>query len=200
MPLPSSSVSAKVASVSDPKHDRRDMFAAASGDAEAFGRLYDRYSGVMLAIAQRIVRNRREAEDLLHDVFVEAWNRAGDYDPARGTVRSWLLIRMRSRSLDRVKSAGFSRSRPLPEREDALGEVHPEVTARSDARALHRAIDGLPEDQQRVLRLGYFEGLSSSEIAEAEGIPIGTVKSRVAAAMGKLRTALREPEERRHDH
>jgi len=166
------------------------MVRVAEGDSEALGALYDRHAPLMLGIGQRILRSRREAEDILHDVFVEVWRRAGDYDAGRGSVRAWLLLRMRSRCLDRVKSAGYSRSRPLPEREDAGGAVAAEGDRSADGRNVRAALLELPDEQRQVLLLGYFQGLSSSEIAEEMGIPTGTVKSRVAAAMAKMRAVL----------
>ncbi len=163
----------------------------ASGDQSALGDLYDRHGPTMMAIGLKILKNPREAEDLLHDVFVEAWKRANTYDPGRGSVRAWLCLRMRSRCLDRVKSARWNRSQPLPERESHMGpgsETSAETMA--DASRLKAALAELPEEQRVVLILGYFEGLSSSEIAVRLGVPIGTVKSRVAAAMGKMKKAM----------
>jgi RNA polymerase sigma-70 factor, ECF subfamily len=81
----------------------------ARGDSAALALLYDRYSGSMLALAQRIVGRGAEAEDVIHDVFLEAWRHAADYDQARGSVKSWLLLRTRSRSLDVQKSARVSK-------------------------------------------------------------------------------------------
>lgn len=163
----------------------------ASGDRDALGTLYDRHGPTMMAIGLKILRNPREAEDLLHDVFVEAWKRANTYDAKRGSVRAWLHLRMRSRCLDRVKSARWSRSQPLPERESQVGtSSQPSIEDLADASRLKAALAGLPDEQRVVLVLGYFEGLSSSEIAERIGVPIGTVKSRVAAAMGKMRKVM----------
>ena len=83
--------------------------AIASGDRAALARLYDLYSSLLFALGIRILRDRREAEDLLHDVFLEIWRSAADYDPDRGKVRTWLLIRMRCRAQDRLRSARVSR-------------------------------------------------------------------------------------------
>ena len=79
--------------------------AMAGGDRRALAALYDRHASYLLALGLRILKNRGEAEDLLHDVFLEVWRSAGDYDLNRGRVRTWLVIRMRSRALDVVKSA-----------------------------------------------------------------------------------------------
>lgn len=172
-----------------PSPDPGLILAVASGDRDALAQLYDRYSGLMLGLGIKVLRNRREAEDLVHDVFLEVWRRAHTYDPSRASVRSWLLLMMRCRALDRRKSHGFALSSPL--------EHDPRVAPQSDspAVALDRArvvaaLEQLPEPQRAVLVLGYFEGLSSSEIAERLSLPIGTVKSRVAVAMRALRERL----------
>jgi RNA polymerase sigma-70 factor (ECF subfamily) len=167
----------------------------ARGDRDALARLYDRYAGILMAVGQRILHERREAEDLLHDVFLEVWRQAADYDAERGTVRAWLLLRMRSRALDRRKSAGYARVISLEERRaPEEGRVPGEDPLLSpDREAVRRALAELPADQRQVLELGYFEGLSSSEIATRIDVPIGTVKSRVAAALTKLRTVMAGP-------
>jgi RNA polymerase sigma-70 factor, ECF subfamily len=166
---------------------------AAAGDRECLAALYDRYASALLAIGRRILGDRREAEDLLHDVFIEVWRQAGDYDEARGSVRAWLLMRMRSRALDRRKAAAFSKRADLPAPDaiaDALGDTAhggEDPALGPDRAAVRAALAQLPAEQRQVLELGYFEGLSSSEIAERVRAPIGTVKSRVAAALSKLR-------------
>jgi RNA polymerase sigma-70 factor (ECF subfamily) len=139
---------------------------------------------MLLALGRRILGDRREAEDVLHDVFLEAWHKATDYDQERGTVRAWLLMRMRSRALDRRKAAAFARRVEEPT-QDALGQE--DLTLTPDRERVRRALNELPLEQRQVLELGYFEGLSSSEIAARLHAPVGTVKSRVAAALAKLR-------------
>jgi RNA polymerase sigma-70 factor (ECF subfamily) len=162
-----------------------------AGDRDCLAALYDRHASVLLALGRRILGDRREAEDLLHDVFLEAWHKALDYDEQRGTVRAWLLMRMRSRALDRRKAAVFSRRADAPP-DDVVGQEDPSLTP--DRERVRRALNDLPLEQRQVLELGYFEGLSSSEIAARLQAPIGTVKSRVAAALAKLRAGF-EPAE-----
>jgi RNA polymerase sigma-70 factor (ECF subfamily) len=165
--------------------------AMASGDREALAALYERHCQLLLGLALRIVRERREAEDLLHDVFLEAWRCAKDFDPKRGRVRTWLAIRMRSRALDHQKSARVSRnegSAPLEFVPDDRERSLPSSSA--DHARVRAALGQLAPDQRRVLELAYFDGLSCSEIAVRIAIPIGTVKSRLAAAMQKLREAM----------
>lgn len=164
----------------------------ARGDSSALALLYDRYAGNMLALAQRIVGRGAEAEDVIHDVFLEAWRHAADYDAARGSVKSWLLLRTRSRSLDVQKSARVSKQ--VTSLDDAwLAELSADGAdgaAGPDRARIRKVLLALPAEQREVLLLGYFAGLSSSEIAARVGVPLGTVKSRVAAALAALRGAL----------
>lgn len=165
--------------------------ALAKGDAAALSNLYDRYGSLLLAVGQRILGNAKEAEDLLHDVFLEVWRHAGDYDRARGTVRAWLLMRMRSRALDRKRAQGRSRVVLLENGQMPDGEAKEEDPSLAPDRAVvRRAVAALPADQRVVLELGYFEGLTSAEIAERVDIPIGTVKSRVARGLATLRAGI----------
>jgi RNA polymerase sigma-70 factor (ECF subfamily) len=159
----------------------------AAGDREALAKLYERHSSLLLGLAMRIVRERREAEDLLHDVFLEAWRAAKDFDPERGRVRTWLAIRMRSRALDMLKSSRVSRNAG-----DAGLEllVDDGPTTSPDHARVRAVLGALGPEQREVLELAYFEGLSCTEIAERVAIPVGTVKSRLAAALARLRSGM----------
>jgi RNA polymerase sigma-70 factor (ECF subfamily) len=165
------------------------------GDSTALGLLYDRHAPLMLALCQRIAGGGAEAEDLVHEVFLEAWRRAGDYDAGRGSVRSVAaLASAQPRARLSEKSARVSRRASGDERSFFRGARRSEPGAepgRGPQQGATRPA-GLALEQQRVLALGYFEGLSSSEIAERLSIPIGTVKSRTASALAALRQALLE--------
>lgn len=176
-----------------PDRSDADLLAAmARGDSDALGDLYDRYSGLLLATAIRILGGRREAEDLVHDVLMEVWHRCADYDPDRGSVRTWILIRLRSRALDRCRRAGRMRVETLEDRTlDDFGPATGDDPGQGlDHARVRRTLAELPPAQRQVLELAYFEGLSASEIAEHLAIPIGTVKSRTAAGLAKLRAAI----------
>jgi RNA polymerase sigma-70 factor (ECF subfamily) len=161
--------------------------AMAAGDRAALATLYERHASLLLGLALRIVRERREAEDLLHDVFPEAWRTASAFDPKRGRVRTWLAIRMRSRALDLQKSARVSRNTG----DAGLDLLVDDAEATSpDHGRVRSALAELGQDQRRVLELAYFEGLSCSEIAKRVAIPVGTVKSRLAAGLDRLRSGL----------
>ena len=174
----------------DDAEDEALVTAMVAGDRRALATLYERHAPLLLGLALKIVRERREAEDLLHDVFLEAWRNAKDFDPKRGRVRTWLAIRMRSRALDLQKSARVSRNTGdggLDLRVDESEGSSP------DHRRVRRALAELGQDQRRVLELAYFEGLSCTEIAERVAIPVGTVKSRIAAGLDRLRSGLATP-------
>lgn len=162
----------------------------ARGEKAALALLYDRFAPTLLALGTRMLSDRREAEDLMHDVFIEAWNAAASYDAARGSVATWLILRMRSRTLDRLRSAGRTRTILTDDPIPSSGESQIDPSTSPDRVAVLRALDALPAEQRAVIELGYFGGMSSSEIAEKVGISIGTVKSRTAAGLNKLRQRL----------
>jgi RNA polymerase sigma-70 factor (ECF subfamily) len=168
----------------DDADDAALVAAMARGDRTALAKLYERHAGVLLGLALRIVRDRREAEDLLHDVLLEAWRHAADFDPKRGRVRTWLAIRMRSRALDLKRSARVTRNAGDAGLEALVDER--ERTSPDHAR-IRAAVGELGPDQRKVVELAYLEGLSCSEIATRLAIPIGTVKSRLAAGLQRLR-------------
>lgn len=160
----------------------------AAGSREALADLYQRHAPVLLGLGMRLLSHRRDAEDTLHDVFLEAWRCAADYKPDRAPVRAWLMLRMRSRCLDRLRSADRRRGVSMDGTEDMEPAAAPE--ANPERMAVRAALDGLPSEQKRVLAMAYYQGCSAREIAERDGIPVGTVKSRTAAGLAKLRTVL----------
>lgn len=171
--------------------------AIRSGDRTAFARLYDRHAAWLLALAYRILKNRRDAEDLLHDVFIEVWDKAGSYDANRGSVRSWLAVRTRSRCLDRIRSLNSMRRNEAAEI-DSYATIL-EASDRADRDVDHQtarlAVDRLSPKQRTMIELNYFQGMTCQEIADRYGIPLGTVKSRLASALYCLRETLNPAED-----
>jgi RNA polymerase sigma-70 factor (ECF subfamily) len=163
----------------------------ADGDETALAALYAAHSEAVLALSMRFLGSRGEAEDLAHDVFVEAWRTAVRFDASRGSARTWLLVKTRARALDRLRSPRLARrvDRERVERTERVTKQNAAERQSDSARAL-RAMADLPEPQRRVLELAYLGGLSSSEISSRLGIPIGTVKSRVASGLRRLRETL----------
>jgi RNA polymerase sigma factor (sigma-70 family) len=165
-----------------------------SGNREALGELYDRYASVALATALRVVADRDMAEDLVHDAFVAVWQKIGRFDPARGSLRAWLLTIVRNRAIDRVR--GTRPSLEVSEAdEQSLLRTSPNPTwevavARLSAVELRTALDMLPAEQREAVELAYFGGRTYREIAELTGVPQGTANGRLRLALAKLREAL----------
>ncbi|MEM7253096.1 MAG: sigma-70 family RNA polymerase sigma factor [Pseudomonadota bacterium] len=168
----------------DIEDDGQLLVGAAAGESAALAKLYDRHASNMLGLAVRILGNRNEAEDLVHDVFIEAWQRAEQYDRARGTVKAWLLMRTRSRALDRLRSA------TLRAASSTAAALDPPASASNDAESLadaRRFLAVLTPPQRQVIELRFFHGLSGREISERHNIPLGTVKARLAGALATMR-------------
>ena len=166
-----------------------------AGDARALRQLYDRCAPVALAVAQRILRSREEAEDVLQETFLEAWRSAERFDARRGTAAAWLIAIARSRALDRIRARGSSeRAAQALAREDAAPVPLPiePAEARQDRERIQAALASLPPEQRTVLELAYFEGLTQSEIAARTGDALGTIKTRCRLALQKLAGALAE--------
>lgn len=162
----------------------------AGGDRQALAALYDRYAPSLLGAGMRTLKLRRDAEDVLHDVFVEVWQQAGDYNPTRGSVKAWLFLRMRSRAIDRLRLSGGKETVLEGEMEDAMPPRDAEdLSLEPDRRLVLRALSGLPTEQRIALELAYFGGLSGSQIAAQLNAPLGTIKTRLALGMSKLRAA-----------
>ncbi len=160
----------------------------ARGDTTALGELYDVHAAGLLRLAQRYFKDPSTAEDVLQDVFMEVWEKAGDYDPERGSVTAWLAVRMRSRCLDRVRKE----SRRAALVRHAAHEPVPTVAAPlgGDGQRAKDRLAALNTGERKVVEALFFQDLSSSEAADSLKIPIGTVKSRVRSAMEKLRRVL----------
>lgn len=182
--------------------DRELLAAVRHADRGAFAALYDRYAPWLLGVALRILRNRGDAEDLIHDVFLEVWHKAGAYDPERGSVRRWLVTRLRSRAIDRLRASGAqARQMTLAAADDAGIETSNGEFARYvDYQRARRAMAQLSDEQRTALELAYFGGLTTDEIAQRCAIPAGTVKSRLAAAIAVLRRLMTEPRSDADDH
>ncbi len=166
--------------------------ALARGEESALAALYDAFAAPVFNLCVRMLRDRGAAEDLLQDVFLEAWRRAERYDAGRGNVLSWLLCMTRSRALDRLR-AEKSRQR----RERAVGirmtpAVEPlaHASLQEEGERVRAAFATLPEARRRCLELAYFEGLSQSEIAARLALPLGTVKTHVRKGLQRLRVEL----------
>lgn len=175
--------------------DQAALTRLARGDQNALAELYDRHARSIYSLALRILRERADAEDIVQEVFAQAWNQAGRFDTSRGAVAAWLLMMARSRAIDRLRSR---RSRPETASDAAVVERMPDAAVRQDLQLLSSeqvelvksALNGLPPPQREALELAYYEGLTHTEIADRLAEPLGTVKTRIRQAVIKLRESL----------
>jgi RNA polymerase sigma-70 factor (ECF subfamily) len=173
--------------------DAHIMTRVASGDREAVGVLYDRYGATLLPVALRILGNRADAEDVLHDAFVTLPQRARHYSAERGSVAAWLVILVRNLSIDRTRRRSVRQASAegiLPELTPGPGDPEAVFDLAKKRERVRRALALLPEAQRLTLQTAFFEGLSYPEISARDGVSLGTVKSRAARALAALRTAL----------
>src|SRR5713226_3950457 len=170
--------------------------AIAAGDRDAFSRFYDLAAPMAFGLIRRVLRDPEAAAEVLQEVFWQVWQEAPQYDPKRGSPEAWLVMRAKTRAIDRLRSMR-RRDRtfvaPLDEAiaraEDGSAE-DPAVVA-EDRSLVQTALAQLPEAQRRVIELAFFEGLTQSEIATRLGEPLGTVKTRARLGLERLRGALR---------
>jgi len=172
--------------------------AVARDDRDALSQLYDRYAARLLGLAERILGRKSDAEDLLHDLFIEVRQQAHRYDKERGSVASWLTLRLRSRALDRLRSPAYRRFIDL---DSAPKQAEPSISAEavaaeSEREPLHRALNAsmqtLPDETRAILELVYFRGRSLPEVAAELNLPLGTVKSRLHRSLKTLRDTVKE--------
>lgn len=178
------------------------MRAIAAGDRNALGAFYDRHASAVMGLCVRILANRNEAEETVADIFVELWERSGQFDPERGSPLAYLMNLGRSRAIDRLRH----RRRHT----DALAEVaatqhrhDPSDETAAFGCAIHgerraivrKALDVLDARERRVVELSFFQGLTHREIAAALDEPIGTVKTRIRRGLIRLRDELRALED-----
>lgn len=165
----------------------------ASGDGDALTRLFDRHSPVVLGLLVRMLGGRAEAEEVLQEVFLQAWMQADRYEEGRSSPRGWILMLARSRALDRLRRRS-SQQRREEEAADGAVAVRPVGTARLEAveqkSRVGAALGLLSPDQRHCIELAFFEGLTHTQIAERLQAPLGTIKSRILLGMNKLRQAL----------
>lgn len=166
-----------------------------AGESEALSELYDRYSGMLLALATRILSSVGDAEEVVQEAFLQAWRQAGRYDPARSSVSTWLVLITRSRAIDRLRSRRVGeRTVTAAQSENRVTHTSPEgardVLISERRKRLDAEMKRLPGEQREVLELAFYRGLTQREISESTGIPLGTVKTRTLLAMKKLRAAM----------
>jgi RNA polymerase sigma-70 factor (ECF subfamily) len=166
------------------------------GDRTAFGLFYDQYSGLLFSIAVKILNDASEAEDVMQEVFLQIWDKAGGYNPLLGKPASWAVTLVRNKAIDRIRAS--QRRARLMEQATVEAASGPEnsptanerLHGKENAELIRNVVAGLPEDQRRAIEMAFFSGLTQNEISEKLQEPLGTVKARIRRGMLKLRDQL----------
>ncbi|MCH6472335.1 ECF RNA polymerase sigma factor SigK [Sinomonas terrae] len=170
------------------------MARVAAGDQEAFGRLYDALAPLVHGLVLRVVRDPAQSEEVTQEVFLEVWQQAKRFDADRGRARAWITVMAHRRAVDRVRAAQASADRDLREGakdfRESYDDVEHRVEVALESERVHRALESLTEVQRQAIRLAYYGGYTYGEVADALGLPLGTVKTRIRDGMIRLRDVL----------
>jgi RNA polymerase sigma-70 factor (ECF subfamily) len=179
-----------------PRLEDRDLVVrVANGDVRAFEAIYDRYGTQVFGLAMRVTGRHRAAEEATQDAFLSLWRTADRYDIDRGTLKTWLLSIVRSRSIDWLRrEARHDRELEIDDallgRLEAAERTEEQAASNEESRDTRQLLITLPTEQRQVIELAYFTGLTHAEMAAEIGIPLGTVKGRQRLALRKLRQQL----------
>jgi RNA polymerase sigma-70 factor (ECF subfamily) len=163
----------------------------AARDERALGELYDRHSRLLFGLLVRMLKQRGDAEEVLQEVFVQAWTRADTYNPALGSPAGWLIGIARNRAIDRLRTNAV-RLRAVERADQPAAIETPEASAATSEkqRDVQRALAALPPEQRELITHAYFDGMTQSELATRFNLPLGTVKTRVRTGLLTLRGLL----------
>ncbi len=156
---------------------------------DAFNYLYKNYAGVLYGVIRKVVSDEQTAQDVLQEVFVKIWNYTDRYDAEKGRIYTWMLNIARNAAIDKLRSKGEIMKGKIQTGEDAVYNVQKGMSTeqRTDAIGLQDAVAGLKPEYQTIVNLAYFKGFTLDEIAKTLDMPLGTVKTRMRAALQLLR-------------
>ncbi len=162
-------------------------------DEQGLRALYDHYSAALYGVILRIVIDRETAEDVLQESFIKIWNNSASYDASKGRLYTWLLNVARNTAIDKTRSKNFRKGAQVQSIEDFVYSVDKQHnnTTSIDHIGLRKFVEELKPDQRQLIDLLYFGGYTQSEAAEELNLPLGTVKTRVKAALNRLREILK---------
>jgi len=166
--------------------DMRLVARIRAGDQQAMSELYDRYAGVIYAVALRVLQDTAAAEDVLQDVLMQLWRSPDAFDASRGSLAAWLAVISRHRAIDRLR-----RRHPETDLEDCVIASGPDLREEAERSLVidqvRAVLAEMNPNQRTVLELAFFQGLTHSEIAEKTGEPLGTIKTRIRTGLQRLR-------------
>lgn len=163
------------------------------GSRDGFNHLYENYSAVLFGVIRRIIFDEATAQDVLQETFVKIWNNIGQYDPAKGRIYTWMINIARNSAIDKLRSRGEIMKGKIQTGEDVVFNVqHSKQTEQlTDAIGLRDVVAGLKPEYESIVDLAYYKGFTLDEISKTLDIPLGTVKTRMRAAMQQLRQKFR---------
>jgi RNA polymerase sigma-70 factor (ECF subfamily) len=172
----------------------RALVRAAAGEASALEDIYRRTSAKLFGVVLRILGDRSEAEDVLQEVYITVWNRAGSFDPERGiSPITWLAAVARNRAIDRVRARAVRQTQPIEAAAEVADSAPPAwsgLEADDDARRLNHCLEGLEQRQASAIRTAFYEGLTYEALSRKLNVPLGTVKSWIRRGLAGLKACL----------
>jgi RNA polymerase sigma-70 factor, ECF subfamily len=187
-----------VAKDSDRQLEAELLGRIAAGEEAAFANLYDRFSPGLFSLVMKMVRDEKEAEDVLQEGFSHIWRRASTYDAARSSAFTWAVMIFRNKAIDHLRvRQRQQRTTDRVTEEFAHGVDGTEITAeevgqREESARVRSALGKIPDDQKAAIELAFFGGLTHEQISEKLGTPLGTIKARIRRGLLKLRDCLKE--------
>jgi RNA polymerase sigma-70 factor (ECF subfamily) len=173
--------------------DAQLVMLVARYDEVALAEIYRRHGGAVFGLARRVMNNQTEAEDVTQEIFLRLWNQPERFDPARGTLRSFLLTQTHSRAVDVIRSLNSARRREMNDAArtaSASYDVHREASDVLLSKGVLKALQELPVEERRAIELAYFEGHTYVQVAQILNEPEGTVKGRIRNGMRRMRGEL----------
>jgi RNA polymerase sigma-70 factor (ECF subfamily) len=162
---------------------------AKGGDQQAMTELFDQYSGMVYSVALRVLNDPGQAEDVMQEIFFQVWRNPNAFVTGRGSLGAWLAVMARNRAIDSLR-----RRKPTDSVDDVVlvsqSDIGSEVERNRMMEKVRGVLKDLPMEQQKSVEMAFFEGLTHSEIAARTGDPLGTVKTRIRAALMTLRKAI----------
>lgn len=168
------------------------VFALQQHDRQAFSYLYDNYSPALFGLIFKMVNDKELSEDILQEAFVKIWNNFSNYDSMKGRLFTWMLNLTRNLTIDTLRSKGYKKQSKIHSDENSVNNFSDNTNAaeKFDAMGVRKQLTLLKSDQKQIIDLAYFGGFTQDEISRQLGIPLGTVKTRMRAAILELRKIL----------
>ena len=161
-------------------------------DQQAFSYLYDNYAPSLNGVIYRLVENKELAEDILQEAFIKIWNNFAQYDSSKGRLFTWMINVTRNLTIDTLRSKGYKKQAKISTDENSVNNVQDNSFGadKFDTMGLQKQLANLRPEQRSIIDMAYFKGYTQDEISKHTGVPLGTVKTRMRAAIIELRKIL----------